>query len=453
MSEVNPPIDAPFESIKPEQKGEIGMSISELLDTGLRNFRVVGIKIDGENYFGLTGEYGKSAAVKLATKDGIVGEHHTSGAALCFDSSGRVLWRDDFTDEKLNGSVSVFPNFVDITGKGDWALSFSAGVGRQENIYLKTVDGRLIWKTPVVGDKPWANGSCVFGDFNNDGREEIVYGACSAIMCVDAQAGKVLWVYDDRVSICHGRLAAGDVDGDGQIEIVFGTEYSDDFDKCLSSMVILDGNGKVLSRKENILGDLGSTRIHLADINNDGKPEIIAAAQNLCWNTPRHPCGIMVFDGKLDELYPPIAAGAPRWAVGDFDSDGHTEAVGITDYRDGGPLEEFTIVCSDLTAGAIKWRVPVSRCWLTGDPIVGDFDGDGKDEIALTTNYATGYAHQPGTDSWSDMYIVKPDGRIIFVKTFADMMYQPLGYDINNDGKLEILAGCYDGKVYVCRLR
>ena len=158
----------------------------------------------------------------------------------------------------------------------------------------------------------------------------------------------------------------------------------------------------------------------------------------------------MVFDGKLDELYPPIAASTPRWAVGDFDNDGHIEAIGITDYRDGGPLEEFAIVCSDLTVGIIKWQVPVSRCWLTGDPIAGDFDGDGKDEIVLTTNYATGYAHQSGTDSWSDMYIVKPDGRIIFTRTFADMIYQPLGYDIDNNGKLEILSACYDGKVYGC---
>ena len=151
-------------------------------------------------------------------------------------------------------------------------------------MYLKTVDGKLIWKTPVAGDKPWVNGSCVVGDFNNDGRVEIVYGACSAVMCLDGETGKVLWIYDDRVSICHGRLAAGDVNGDGQLKIIFGTEYSDDFEKCLSSMIILDGEGNVLSRRENILGDLGSTAIRLADVNNDGIPEIIAASQNLCWN-------------------------------------------------------------------------------------------------------------------------------------------------------------------------
>ncbi len=449
MKEVNPPIDAPFESVVPEQKDEIGVAVRELIDTGMRNFCVVGVQVGKRDYFGLTGEYGKAASVRLATKDGLVGEHHVSGAALCFDSKGKVLWRDEFADEKLNGSVSVFPAFVDITGKGDWALSFSGGIGRQQKIYLKAVDGKLIWKTDVVGEKPWGNGSLVVGDFNGDGRIEIVYGMCSAVMCVDAQTGKILWVYDDGISICHGRLAAGDVNGDGKEEIVVGTEYSDDFDRCLSSMIILDGQGRVLERKRNILGDLGSTKIHLADINNDRILEIIAACQNLCWNKPRHPCRIIAFDEKLNEIYPPIAAGVPRWAVGDFDNDEHIDAIGITDYRDGGPLSEFAIVCSDLTAGKVKWKVPVSRCWLAGDPVASDFDGDGEKEILLTTNYGSGYAFQDGTESWSDMYIIKSNGKIILTKTFGDMIYQPLVYDVDGDGRTEIVAGCYDGKVYM----
>jgi len=57
-------------------------------------------RIDGTNYFALTGEAGQAAAAKLATKDGVVGEHHTRGSALCFDAEGKILWREDFSDSE-----------------------------------------------------------------------------------------------------------------------------------------------------------------------------------------------------------------------------------------------------------------------------------------------------------------------------------------------------------------
>ncbi len=446
MECVNPPIDAPVDTHRPAEVDEVGFKVNTLIETDVRNFCVVGVQVGGKWYFGLTGQYGKAASVKLATKDGLVGEHHTFGCAMCFDCDGKVYWRMDFRDEKLSGSVSVFPSFVDITGKGDWALSFSGGVGKKEEVYLKSIDGKLIWRVGIPGEKPWMNGSLVAGDFDNDGRCEIVYGACSCVFCVDGGSGDLRWVYDKDVSICHGRLSAGDVNGDGKVEIVFGTEYSDDADKCLSSMVILDGFGNEVCRKRNILGDLGSTKVHLVDVNNDGILEIVATSQNLCWSEPRHPCWIMVFDDRLNEIYPPIATGSPRLAIGDFDKDGHIEAIGITDYRDGGPLKEFAIVCADLTEGRVRWKIPVSRCWLAGDPIVADFDGDGVDEVLITTGYASGYAYQEGTETWSDVYIVKYDGKIIFTKTFPDMIYQPFATKM--EGVSAILP-CYDGEVYV----
>ena len=440
---VNPPMDAPPDCGAPPQKDRIGIETRVLLETGLRNFCVASKRIEGETFFVLTGEAGQAFAVKLATKGGVVGERHTRAAAVCFDSSGKMLWRDDVADSKRNGSVSVFPAFV------GHDVSFTAGVDSRESIRLKTIAGKLLWETAIPGGKPWANGSCVVGDFNGDGRLEIVYGTCASVVCIEAQTGDILWVYDDRVAICHGRLAAGDVNGDGREELVFGTEYSDDPGKCLSSMVILDGDGNVLARRDGILGDLGSTPTILADINADGKPEIVHASQNLCWNEPRHPCWIMTFDENLNDVHPPIATGCPRCVVGDMDGDGHVEAVGITDYRDGGPLSEVAVVCADLTAGVITWTTPVQRCWLTGDPVLADLDGDGEAEILLTTNYGSGYAHQPGTRPWSDMMILKADGTVCYTKTFPDMITSPIVLDVDDDGLNEIIAPCYDGSVYL----
>jgi len=448
---VNPPKDAPFNSVPPEELDKIGMQSYVLINTGLRNFAIVSIKVDGKRVFAVTGEAGEAASVRLATKDGVVGKHHVRAAVVCFDLDGNVLFREDFSHEQDNCSISVYPAFIDISGNGDWAVSYIAGERGTHDIYLRSIDGELIWKIPVPGKNKWGNGSCIAGDINNDNKIKIVYGCTSAVFCVDAASGDILWVYDDDVAICHGRLSYGDINGDGKGEICFGTEYSDDSEKYLSSVIVLDGSGNEIARKRNILGDLGSTQTVLADINNDGKLKILNASQNLCWNEPRHPSNLFAFDGNLDEIYTAIANGCPRFAVADIDGDGNLEVVGITDYRDGGMLRQFAIVCTDVSTGRVKWAKPVSRCWLAGDPVCADFDGDGQQEVLLTTNYATGYSFQPGTDSWSDMYIVKADGTLLFSKTFPDMIYSPIVTDIDANGFAEIVAPCYDGNIYVIK--
>ena len=445
---LNPPVDAPFDSLAPEEFDEIGLRSSVLLETGMRNFSVVEVAAGGRRVLATTGEYGKAASVKLATKDGVVGEHHVSSAIVCFDSDGDALFRKDFTLARDNSSISVYPTFIDTTGNGVWAISYIAGPRGEHDLWLTTLDGNPIWSVPAPGKNKWGNGSCVHGDIDGDGRVEIVYGCNSAVVCVDALTGRVRWVYDDDVAICHGRLALGDVNGDGEPEICFGTEYSDDQDKHLSSMVVLNRFGEELARKRRIVGDLGSTQTVLADIDGDGCLEILNTSQNLCWNEPRHPAAVFAFDGSLKECLPPIANGAPRFTVADIDGDGRLEAVGLTDYRDGGPLARFAVVCVDLAEGGVKWTMPIPRCWLAGDPVCADIDGDGAPEILLTTNYPSGYAFQPGTRPWSDMLVVKADGSPVFRKTFPDMIYSPIVTDLRGDGSTVIVAPCYDGRIY-----
>jgi len=88
----------------------------------MRNFSVVEVAAGGRRVLATTGEYGKAASVKLATKDGVVGEHHVSSAIVCFDSDGDALFRKDFTLARDNSSISVYPTFIDTTGNGVWAI-------------------------------------------------------------------------------------------------------------------------------------------------------------------------------------------------------------------------------------------------------------------------------------------------------------------------------------------
>jgi hypothetical protein len=274
-------------------------------------------------------------------------------------------------------------------------------------------------------------------------------------MCLEGETGKPKWMFDEGIiKICHGRPALCDVNDDGKPEILVGTEYGDDRENSendRSSIMSLDGHGRLINRMSNIRGDLGSTQIVVVDVDGDGLPEIIHGSENLCFREPRHMAELFVRERYLVDKLDSMPVGGVRFAVGDIDGDGHPEAVGITNYRDGGPHVRPEIYCVRVWDGRLKWKRGLSRFWFDGDAIMADVDGDGQLEAVVTAQYSSGYMQEPGTRPWGDLYIVKGDGRILYKKTFPDAIFSPIAVDADGDGKVEIVVGCYDGRVYLIK--
>lgn len=452
---VNPPVDAPPYPGPPPAINSLDLPEPRtLFTTGVRNHALVAQAIDGDVLLITTGNGGPALPVKLAS-GGVASTEttpHTYGAIVCFDAAGTLRWREDFKHETASLSIAPFPSFLDLTGKGDWAVTCVPALqnaGKPGEMRAYHPDGRLRWATPVPGERPWGNGCTTIGDLDGDGRREIIFANTAESTCLDAQTGALEWSYRDGVSTCHGRPLLADLDGNGDLDYFLGSEYGDDKNARLSPLFILGPDGQPRQRRHNLLGDFGSTPAVAWDINGDGADEIILAGQNLTWFKPRHQSHLYVLNAALEDVVPPIPTGAPRVTVGDFDGNGHPEAIGIQDYRDGGPLTETAIVGTDLKAGTVAWKTPVPRIWLCGDPAAGDLDGDGAMEIVVTTNYPSGYAHQPEQAPWADLYIVEGDGTIRYRHTFPDAVMSPIILDLDGDGKNELLAACHDGNVYV----
>lgn len=451
---LNPPVNAPPYLDTPPPINLLNLPAPEvLLDTGVRNHSMVAQLIDGEVLLVTCGEGGQSTPIKLATGGvgPMPGPQHTWGAVICFDATGKLRWREDFHHETESTHISPFPSFIDVTEEGDWVITCIPDLhntGKPGEMRAYNPDGTLRWATPAPGDKPWGNGVTNIGDLDGDGRREVIFSNSAVSVCLDAQTGALLWTFDDGVSTCHGRPVLADLDHDGKPEYFLGSEYGDDKDRKLSSLYLLEDKGGVAHRRRGLLGDFGSTPAVAYDVNGDVQDELLLAGQNLTWFEPRHETYLYVVDGTLQDVVPPIATGVPRVTVGDFDGDEHVEAVGIQDYRDGGPLRELAIVCADVTNGGIKWKREVPRIWLCGDPAAGDLDGDGRMEILVSTNYPSGYAHQPEQAPWGDLYAVKPDGNVVYRQTFPNAVYSPIIVDLDGDGRNEVVVACHDGKVY-----
>lgn len=244
---------------------------------------------------------------------------------------------------------------------------------------------------------------------------------------IHAQFPVVKWWFDTK-DASFGQSAAGDIDGDGKLEIVFGCYRND------GNVYALNAENGTLLWKYNTHppGAEGCNDVApvIFDVDNDGLSEVIAPSS--C--NPATFC----FDGRTGEVkWQCKTAGSDSPPViGDIDNDGKPE---ILHGQFGG-----YVICIDPVTGGRKWNMPVdTKAWVQTAPTILDVDGDGQlDFVAGTWNLDTSvnskfYAFKGDTQAMLWSY---PIGSYIYHGTTAG--------DIDGDGKPELIVGAYNDTLY-----
>jgi FG-GAP-like repeat/FG-GAP repeat len=166
-------------------------------------------------------------------------------------------------------------------------------------------------------------------------------------------------------------LALGDVNGDGNLEIVLGTTDGN------VDVVLRDAAGKLLAPVRTRVGE-GSVAIALGDIDGDGKSEIVAAADKTR--------AVSVITGSGSQLtaqrYPTEIAPSGV-AVGDVDGDGKLEIVAVD-------VEASRLsVLQQTKEGGYRTSVTASVGERPVALALADLHGDGKLD-AVTANERAG---------------------------------------------------------------
>jgi len=315
------------------------------------------------------------------------------------------------------GKVSTKPALADLKIAGDTAgvRSIVFG-GNNGNLHVIHRTSPTTWAEapgfPVaVGAKMFS--SPAVGDLTGDGVPEIVVGygdpfAGSLVGGVKAfrNNGALLWDHpsNDRDSngspdAVVGTPAIGDVDGDGQNDVVWGsTDYKVYF------VTGSNGVNKPNWPRDVLDSVLSSPVLH--DMDGDNRPEIIVGVDahvDATFGTPNGGC-LHVLSGSQPAIgtgfpanvgYPQNLAGFPKCVdqviytdpvVGDIDGDGRPDIVhGTGNFYTGATKAAYAWKCDGTAVSG--WPVPLSGQTQFGSSLaLANLDADAALEVVLTVD-------------------------------------------------------------------
>jgi FG-GAP-like repeat len=188
---------------------------------------------------------------------------------------------------------------------------------------------------------------------------------------------------------------------------------------------------------------LHSGRTTAGDINGDGKDDLVHFH-----GYPGARTRTFVFYGTTDGVAPPVVvfdSGDGGWdvsrsreVVGDFNGDGRDD---IGSFQDHGTFTRLLIARGTAT-GISPWEFAQDGAWWWrySKEVVGDFNGDGKDDIALFHDYSNahtkvvvGHGTATGISAWMQYWNSGPG-------QWEWSQIKPTAGDVNGDGRSDVIA-------------
>jgi hypothetical protein len=343
----------------------------------------------------------------MATIDPFTHKIYTSDAL----TDKLLEWDSNFNSRKVTTLPSTAVNAIfkkDAKGNNIGIFSSIGQIeavdfpnGRVLNVNL---DSKTDTTQNLVADDLARPVQTLEGDFNKDGLQDAV---------ILGQGHRKGGVYLFTQKADHSYTQSNISDKPGAVQAVVGDFNNDGW----PDLMILFGSGdeglwmflndqKGGFTAKNLLHFppvYGSTSFQLADIDHDGKPDLIYTC-GFNFNDSRilKPYnGLYIFknmgnwDFKQKWFYP--IDGCTKAIAADFDGDGDLDIATSAFYADlkNNPAESFIYFEQVSPFNFKAHAIPISKNgrWFTME--VGDYNNDGKPDIILG-NYATGFIIQPG---------------------------------------------------------
>ncbi|WNG24655.1 HYR domain-containing protein [Cystobacter fuscus] len=302
--------------------------------------------------------------------------------------------------------VMMTPAVVDVNGDGTPDIVFSsfAGGNYSADGVLRAIsgdDGHALWTVTDASARVKPGASITAGDLDGDGQVEIcgIPENGRGIICFEHdgtfkfRSAEAAYDYNE-----WGGPSLADLDGDGSVEILDGNR-------------VYSHTGQLLWVGGDSMGGAHSTGpvSFAVDLDQDGKLEVINGRS------------VYNFDGSLRCANPNVPHGFA--GVANFDADAAGEIV----VAGRGKVSLLDDDCSLLWTRDV-YVTGHSAAGHGGPPTIADFDGDGQLEIGLPGDWNYTVYGSDGTVKWSSS-----------IQDYSSGRTASTTFDFEDDGRLEVV--------------
>lgn len=334
----------------------------------------------------------------------------------------------------------------DVDSDGVMELFFGSGWASQVAAYVYRGDGTLLKRFVNQHNGYWTDAQILPIAFSK-GKLIVGYNSGWAMIprgtgAFDYASESELWYY--QIGPISGIFSVADMDGDGLLDITMhngtvhnGASGNGTTDGDLYLIVVNENGTNKITRKYESPSD-GSVAHVFADLNNDGKLEIIGFKGHDRYNGGQSKIVVFnnsgsilkTFDAPMNRNWMGTSWRMGAYAVGDLDGNGSLEIV-ATAYLDSQSLTTTYVLDANLNK--------LAETSIDGEArLICDLNGDGQKEIVLVS--ASGFIRVLDKNlNQLSSYQVGVGGNGVAGDVIAS--------DVNGDGKVELL--CKSDALYI----